>query len=283
MHTDNPLESKKSLAPARELICITGAQRAGTTALQETLMASGLIRNYGEIFQAKDTTATGQTSRHSFIAFASDKMLKLSDTLTAAGATQIADNYFDSIWHDASPKHVLIDVKLNSWLALSPAWIYPHQEPFLLRYLRRRKAYIIFVWRKNLADQVVSAAISRELGIWHNLDPAAVKGRTITAPTKKLIEIAKCICASEADMFRHLQGYRRKFIISYEELFVGGGLSRQFIKAFFAMTGISLPVSRANVIRSNTINKRDVVTNYDETVAAINKVIAEHRLDAFNK
>lgn len=176
----------------------------------------------------------------------------------------------------ASPRHLLIDVKLNSWFTLSGWWQYPHQEPFFLNYLKTEGAAIVFIWRDNLADQVLSQFISLELRIWHNLTTGKVAGRTIRAPVERLKKLAGLIVRAEADMHEHLRDYPSKIVIRYEDLFEKGVLTEQFRLAFKQMLNLDLPKGSPVGFRPNSAPKRDIIENYDEVIAAISP-LAEHR------
>jgi hypothetical protein len=135
---------------------------------------------------------------------------------------------------------------------------------------------LLLVWRKNLAEQVLSLFIARELGIWHNLSARRLAGRTITAPIKQLERLSTLICRSESDMNEHLQDYSDKISIAYEDLYRDGELTESFKFALHAQTGIELSL-RPLRIRPN-VSKRDIVTNYEEAAAAISAIAAKYRL-----
>ena len=111
----------------QRIICLTAAPRTGTTALQSAIQAGGAV-NFGEIFHNRPLKdAVG-----AFLRFAQKHDIRLADTNTGEGATAIAKGYVDWLRGLAEPRHVLIDVKLNSWGVLSSWWRYPHREPFFL-------------------------------------------------------------------------------------------------------------------------------------------------------
>lgn len=258
----------------QRIICIVAGQRAGTTALQQAIRFSRAAANYGEIFQIRPDGAN--EARRSFHAFAQSNGIALADTLRAEGADTVARKYIAWLKAGAEPRHVLIDVKLNSWFALNPVWQYPHEEPFFLTRLKRERAVFVVLWRQSLADQILSLFISRELGIWHNLTAERVGNRKLTAPIAKLERLASLVCRSEADMREHLQDYADKIVISYEELYRDGALGDAFKASFHALTGIALSATPLR-IRPNDVDKRGIVTNYDEAAAAIDSVAARCR------
>lgn len=258
----------------QRLICITAGQRAGTTALQQALALSGDVRNYGEIFQQQ--TGPAADDRRAFSSFARLKEIALADVLDGDGAADVARAYLGWLREGAAPKHVLIDVKLNYWFALSPAWGYPHDEPFFLNRLKRDGAVVIFLWRRDMAEQILSLFISRELGIWHNLTAERAGTRSLTAPVGKLERLTSLMCRSETAMLEHLADYRDKIVIPYEELYCDGVPGNAFRRKLRSLTGIELPDKPAG-IRANTLPKRGTITNYDEAAAAIAAVADQYR------
>ena len=258
----------------QQLICITAGQRAGTTALQRALGASGRVRNFGEIFQTRNPNGDPHGP---FLKFIGANDIRLVDAMTSANVNSIAAAFLQDLQQQAGDKHVLVDVKLNSWLALSPAWHYSHEEPFFLKFLKRNDATIIFVWRRNLAEQVLSAFISQELGIWHNIDAESVAGRTIDAPIARVRRAATMLCLAERDMHAHLAKYQRKVVIAYEDLFIKGELSPQFRKKFIRVFGEELDLAAVPGIRPNSVPKNEIVTNYERALNAVSTVVNKYR------
>ena len=249
----------------QRLLCITAAQRSGTTALQRAIAATTEVVNFGEIFHSEPLA----DARGSFRQFATENELRLLEASTGAEATAIAQRYLAWLREQAAPRHLLLDLKLNSWFALSGWWQYPHHEPLFLTQLKRADAALIFIWRQNLADQVLSQFISSQLGVWHNVTAAQVAGRTIKAPVERMRKLANLIVLAEADMHRHLRDYPSKIVIRYEDLFVDGKVSKQFRRAFQELVQLNLPEGAACEVRPNRVRKREIVENYDEVIGAL--------------
>lgn len=272
---DSPSQdSRRSIrrVAGQRLICITAAQRAGTTALQHALKAAG-VTNFGEVFHPEPL----KEARGTFLSFAQQNDLRLSDTITSSGTAGIAERYLSWLRDAAAPAHLLIDVKLNSWFALSPWWQYSQSEPLFLASLKRERAVMIFIWRENLAEQVLSQFIAVELGIWHNLTPERSAGRTLKAPVDRMKRLATLVARSEIDMLNHLQSYSTKVVIRYEDLFQDGVLSEKFRRAFIPVAGINLPENAAIGLRRNSLSKKKIVENYEEIVAAIRPISESRR------
>ena len=259
----------------QRIICIVANQRAGTTALQRAIELTGMAINYGEIF--KTDADEKAKSRGFFTDFARANNIQLADVQSTEGATAVAKNYIHWLKESAAPKHVLIDVKFNAWSALSPVWRYPHEEPFFLKQLKQARAIFIFIWRESLVDQVLSNAISKELGIWHNLNSTRAGERTIEVRIPELSRLATLICRSEADMSRHLRGYSDKIVAKYEDLFEDGEISAAFADQFKKLTGLDFVYGKKGGIRQNSVPKEDIITNYAEAAAAINEIALKHR------
>lgn len=256
-------------------ICITAAQRAGTTALQHALDATGSIVNYGEIFHTDPQRVPKPDLM--FLNFTRANNIGFADIMIADSAKRIADQYIALLECDAHPKFALIDVKFNSWPILSPAWRYHSREPFFFECLKQHGAVFVFIWRENLAEQILSDFLFRKIGILHNLDEEHVGRQTFEAPVQQLKWLAINICRSEAYMYSYLQSYAQKIIIKYEDLFHGGILTDRFKTAFAKFVDASFPNGRLGEIRPNTVDKQRIISNYDEAATAIMKTAAEHR------
>lgn len=245
-------------------ICIIAAQRAGTTALQWAIKAAG-VANFGEIFHTHPLA----DARGSFLNFATEQRIPLVALKTRKEAAELAARYYDWLQDQSEGKDLLLDIKLNSWSVLAPWRGYTQREPVFLSLLKRKGAAFVFIWRDDLAEQVLSEFVANELGVWHNLTPGKVAGRTVEAPLARLRSKADMIVRAETEMLENLADYPRKIVLQYEELFREGGLSSEFRAGFREMTDIDLPQGHYPRIKPNSVPKREIVVNYDEVAAAI--------------
>ena len=268
---EKPRKSSRS-ALGQRVICITAAQRAGTTALQYALKDAGVV-NFGEVFHNEPL----EESIGSFLNFARTHDLRITDVSMRSATAAVAERYLDWLRETAAPRDLLIDVKLNSWFALSPWWQYSRSEPVYLNRLKNARAVIIFIWRENLADQLLSQFIAREVGVWHNLTPAKIAGRTFKAPIEWLKGLARQVVDAEIDMLNHLRDYPTKIVVRYEDLFDHGFLSAGFCASFAKVAGIALSADTPVAIRQTAIQKPDTIENYEEVISAI-RPLAENRL-----
>jgi hypothetical protein len=260
----------------QKTICIIAGQRAGTNALQRAIEATGAVVNFGEIFHTHPQGVDGPS--RIFRDFARENGIGMADTMERGGATTAAKKYMTWLKEAAQPKHMLIDVKFNSWLALTPTWKFPFEEPFFMRYLKDHEATtFILIWRENLAEQVLSDLISNEIRVWHNIGAEHIAGKQFEVPIQRVKWLAKLVCRTEVEMRQHLQGHANRIVIKYEDLFQEGILTDRFKTEFKKLLELDFPDGALGYIRPNTADKREIVANYDEAVAAIMEIAAKYR------
>ncbi|HEX4080351.1 MAG TPA: hypothetical protein VHX61_15935 [Rhizomicrobium sp.] len=259
----------------QKIVCILAAQRAGTTALQTAMSSTGDLVNYGEIFQM--LPSGGGPKRRLFWSFVRDQNVAFTDVISVRGAARVAAEYLEWLRQGAAPAHVLIDVKFNALSALSPLPRFLGEEPFFLRVMKRENVIILFIWRKDLGEQVLSTYISRKLGLWHNITPQKMGNLKFSAPVERLSRLATLICTTENAIGRYLSGYQNCLILSYEELFADGVIAGDALYRIRSITGIDIGSGMLGRMRPNTIDKREVILNYDEAAAAIDAVKRKER------
>jgi hypothetical protein len=138
----------------QRLVCTAAAPWTGATLLKGFSAGCRALPRVFHTHPLKDAAGT-------FLRFAEDNNIRLSETTTRTRTAAIAERYLNWLRAQAAPRHVLIDVKLNSWSVLSSWWRYPHHEPFFLYHLKRKGAAFVFIWRENLGEQVLSHFIAR--------------------------------------------------------------------------------------------------------------------------
>lgn len=254
--------------PQKTFVIVAG-QRTGTTALASNLAATGKFANFGEIFHTADTARPDSN----FFSFVKRNEITLDQTAGHDGVTAIATEYFESLKSLAGQRHVLVDVKLNSWNALRPAWRYPTQIPFFLEFLVKQDAVFLFIIRRNLAEQILSERVARHLGKWHSLQES--DQATFRAPPGMVVDQARLVLEAE----RHLYGFlhtREAFCrLVYEDMFLDTGLAPATGEQIAALLGQPLTFDFHSPIQKNKVTSRDVVENYSEIEARINEMISE--------
>ncbi len=256
----------------QQIVCITAGQRSGTTALRSLMSGTGRFADLGEIF---DTAAMDVPQ--SFFGYCRDRRLQIVDVLSGPDAERLCKDYIALLRRVAGNRHVLIDVKFNSWGEIRMPWTFMHQEPFFLSQLKWSKAKFVFVWRGNLVDQILSDRISERLGKWHNLT-AEDAGGPFSLDVAKLVERARLLCLSETYFFHNLRSYPDVAMFSYERLFdVAGGLAPVVREAMHRLMEEPLVFSTERLYWRNQLDKRAVVANHAELAAALEKVAEEWR------
>ena len=250
----------------QQIICIVAGQRAGTTALQANLSATGRLENFREIFQTDRADGRG-----SFFGYCSDRRILFNDTFAPHYLSELCLAYIAHLRNLADGKHILIDVKFNSWGVIRPAWRYIHEEPYFLQFLKKQEALFIFIRREDLVEQIISSHIARVHNRWQNL---AVEDAVTTADidVEKAVREARLILQSEAFLLGRLKKYKRCLHFTYEELFVAGNLPAPVKEAIARELGEPLQFPENSPIRRSGINKMASVSNYEAARLAIQRV-----------
>lgn len=256
----------------QQIVCITAGQRSGTTALRSQISGTGKFADFGEIF---DTVATDVPQ--SFFGYCRDRQLQIADVLSGPDAERLSKDYVALLRRIAGDRHVLIDIKFNSWGEIRMPWTFMHQEPFFLTQLKWMKAKFIFVWRVDLIGQILSDRISERIGKWHNLTADDIT-EPFTLDVRTLMHRARLLCLSEAYFFHNLRTYPDVAMFSYERLFDGsGGLGPAVHDKIRHLTRELLVYPSEQPYVRSQLDKRGVVANYAELVGALTEVVAEYR------
>ena len=236
------------------------------------MSGTGRFADLGEIF---DTAA--MEVPQSFFGYCRDRRLQFTHVLSGPDAERLCKDYVQLLRRTAGDKHVLFDVKFNSWGEIRMPWTFMHQEPFFLTQLKWMKAKFIFVWRRDLVGQILSDRISERIGKWHNLT-AEDASEPFALDVQRLARRARLMCQSEAYFFENLCGYSDVAMFSYERLFDdAGGLAPPIRQAIGRLVGESLAFPTEQLYRRNQLDKRAVLANYAELAAALEKVAGEFR------
>jgi hypothetical protein len=258
--------------PVQQFVCLTAGQRSGTTALRSLISETGKFADLGEIF---DTAIIGEP--HSFFGFCRENRIGFADILSGPDADALCKKYFARLREVAAGRHLLFDVKFNSWGEIRMPWTFMHQEPYFLKQLKWMRAKLIFIWRRDLVGAVISDRLSDSIGKWHNLS-----SQDVTAPVRldpeKLAERAKLLCLSEAYFFETLKPYPGALLVSYEALFdADGKLASATAGKISDLVGEKLTIPAEGLYRRSKIDKYRAVENYDEVARAVQAVCDRYR------
>ena len=145
----------------QQIVCITAGQRSGTTDLRSQITGTGKFADFGEIIETAATEVP-----QSFFGYCRDRQLQIADILSGPDAERLSKDYVAVLRRPAGDRHVLIDIKFNSWGEIRMPWTFMHQEPFFLTQLTWLKAKFILFWRVDLIGQILSDRISERIGKW---------------------------------------------------------------------------------------------------------------------
>lgn len=256
----------------QEIFCIVAGQRSGTTALRSLLSGTGRFADLGEIF---DTSTMAQPEL--FFGYCRRQKIGIADILSGPDAERLCKDYVGMLRGLSVGKHLLIDVKFNSWGEMRMPWTFLHQEPFFLSQLKWRGAKFVFVWRKDIVAQVLSDRVSEKLGKWHNITPADAVA-PFALDVDRIRRRAELLCQSERYFFRNMRNTKNVAVLCYETLFDEKGFLAPAARTKLAsLAGEPLVFAEEPLYRRNDIDKRALVTNYDEIAAAIRDAAAEYR------
>jgi LPS sulfotransferase NodH len=246
----------------QQIVCVVARQRSGTTALRANLAATGRLHNFGEIFHTDHLDKPG-----SFLGYCADRRILLSDAFVPRYLPELCAAYIAHLRDVAQDKHVLIDVKFNSWGVVRPAWRYMHDEPYFLQFLKKQGALFIFIRREDIAGQIVSSHVAKAHDQWQNLAAGdAVDMADVNV--KMAAREARLIRQSESALWSRLKNYGRRIHFTYEELFVDGNLSGAAKAAIATELGEPLQFPEESPIRKNEVDKAGV-KNYEQAREAI--------------
>lgn len=256
----------------RQIVCVTAGQRSGTTALRSFISGTGVFADLGEIF---DTSI--QSDRQSYFGYCRNRAIQVADIMTGPDTEALCKDYISTLQQISSNRHILIDVKFNSWGEIRMPWTYMHQEPFFLSQLKWARAKFIFVWRRDLVAQILSDRVSDRIGKWHNLD-AGDAIAPFELDVERMRGRATLLCMSEQYYFQNLSNYSDTVFLCYEELYGGAdGLSSAAQAAISGLVGEPLRFSGSSPYVKNTLNHRSLIANYAEVVAAIEDAVEASR------
>lgn len=251
----------------KKFLCIIAGQRAGTTALQSALSATGKFHNFGEIFQTALPRHPG-----AFLDYCKDKNLPIENLFSDASLKTTTNRYINHLQKLTGTKYPLIDIKFNSWSILRQPWAYPGEQPFLMQRLKARQTAFLMISRDNIADQIMSEKIARHLGKWHNLTSEAAEGKRFTIAKDKAVKHARQTLYAERFFYSKLNKYPHFKHVTYDELYSSNTYPEALAKFFNDEFEIQLPDTFKPAIKKNVIDKAHIVENYEDVVAEINKM-----------
>jgi Sulfotransferase family len=196
-NSENPLRGGD-----RHLFVVIGAQRTGTNILREILNTNEQIAMLGEVLTPSPAVAHwGNFCRG--LPAGKDLPATFSDAET------LLDQYFEFVRYrvrnhwEGNKKSLSqafgVDIKYNQLRRIQPAdWESPC--PFILSYLRSRKATLIHTTR-NVIHSAISTLIAARRNLWHNYDGAVIDG-SYNIDVEECLACARTIVQDREDFLK---------------------------------------------------------------------------------
>lgn len=251
-------------------LCIVCNPRSGSNALRSAFAANPRILDCGEIFH--DDPSVVETR---FLNFLQQWPRPLHALLNHDEGEAIGTAFLKQLRSEAQGRSILIDVKHNSWGVIRPLWKFPHDVPLFVNLLKQEGTRFLFLKRRALADQIISFHLAGRTNLWHEtLTPDSAP----LAPYELDLGTAKRLCTlfvqAELLIEQWLGAYPHQLQVYYEEVFADGGVARDAAAELERFTGVAIETGPLPLQR-NRLDKRTVITNYDEICAIASDVQAQ--------
>jgi hypothetical protein len=188
---------------------VIGAQRTGTNILREILNTNDQIAMLGEVLSPSPAPAHWDNFC---------RCLPPGGALTASfsEAESLLDQYFDFVryrirhhWegHKKSESHAFgVDIKYNQLTRIAPTSWDAASRPFILEYLRSRRATLIHTTR-NVIHCAISTLIASERNVWHNYDGAVID-RDFRIDVEGCVAYARTILQDRDAFLKTIPGFK---------------------------------------------------------------------------
>lgn len=264
------------------LTVIVSRQRAGSTGLTSALDRLEGITSFGEIFHhvgfekhEGNAEALYVTEEALFLPFRTNLFgthLELSAP-TLSNQTKIFDLYLDHLKTLTKSKHIVVDIKYNSWHHLNHIYHQMWEPPVLYHLLKRRGAVFIHLKRRNKFLRYVSEQISLKTHIWHSADELNDAASPLLTIDPKLALEDMISTSRYEDYFdKFLKSNTRSVRMFYEEMYENQGFSamtKYSLKDVFPKIDVSnmaTPLKKLNKTPRQLIgNSQDLLDFFENT------------------
>lgn len=254
-------------------LCVIGNQRSGTTAFRSFLESSGRFYDCGEIAQDADHVV-------SFPRFCAERDIRASDLLQDQKLSLLFDEFLNFAMEKSAGRFPVFDVKFNAFFATQALWGYPTDLPLFLKKLESLGAHFVFIFRKDLLEQVLSLYIAHHSGRWRDVrENEVTEGMYLDAT--ECLKAARSILEAERICkiwFDQITSYEE---IYYEDLFEDEDVSIKKIERISSLFSVDFEKSTTQV-HKNLVKKRSVVQNIkdiEEVFKSLDKTLLESSID----
>lgn len=200
------MDASSHEATSPELVAVIACQRTGSHLLREVLNSNPQVAIWGEPFC--------DGSHHlCWLHYVRRLRSGRYPPLVSADATEVMDQYLRELRRNIREKSSLfggpkpelkifgLDVKYDHLGCIRPFYMDLLARPFLLDYLRDRKARILHLVRRNVVHNAISMLVALQRNVWQNWDGRTISGRYRIAPGE-LFHLVNWIRTTQAELGR---------------------------------------------------------------------------------
>ena len=263
---------RRPAPPARGLVFVLSAERAGGQLVRSTIAAAISARNFDEPFNPE--LAGALPAR--FDDFIREPgRLRGPVSISKKGARSLLDAYFDWLADMLDGRTGVLGLRHDQLRAFDWPPVSPDEPPHLLSVIAERGHPIVHVSRRDRLAQYASLQLARRTGIW-----VTRPGARLPPPPPLRIDVAEMLrffhtrAAEEALVDGWLQAGLVSTRLVYEDLVDGIHLSAD---AREALRGIGIGLASEVYLTGRKLARplAEWVENLDEAVAAVNRAALE--------
>jgi LPS sulfotransferase NodH len=258
----------------RRILCVVSNARSGSTALRSALCTDNGIRDFGEIFHSNRALTPLP-----FLDFLERWPAPLAGILDWDACTTLAGAYLRQLVFESQGLRPLIDIKHNCWGTLRPLWQFPHDPPIFMSALKAERAIFIQLKRNNVAEQIISYYIAMNTQVWHTrLKAVDIPNHILGKRLDPALARRFCVLFERAEALidSFLADYPWRLALDYESIFANGMLTHRAAAQVSDAIGAMIQPAILSQ-QQNNIDKREIISNYDEVCEIAEAVHATRR------
>jgi len=189
------------------LFVVIGAQRTGSNILRETLNSNEQIAMLGEVLLPSPAPAHWENFWRGLPAHS-------ASPASLGEVESLLDQYFDFVRYrirnhwEGNQKNksraVGVDIKYNQLRRIAPTNWESASSPFILCYLRSRRATLIHTTR-NVIHCAISALIASQRNLWHNYDGVVID-RSYQIDVEECLRFARMVLRDRDAFLKSVEG-----------------------------------------------------------------------------
>ncbi|WP_118132835.1 hypothetical protein [Oceanicella sp. SM1341] len=242
-------------------LVIVAKQRTGTNFLRSLVADSSNGHNVGEAFHTDTQGADGN-----FFAWMEREGRDYPLIRKEPELRKLLEDWLDHVEHNFPVP--ILDVKYNSFWAVSNTWMSMIELPPMLKVLNQRGYKFVHLTRANRLEHALSLVFARETGVYVTFKDVEINGKYTVEPDK-----LQTMCRQYEREIAFVNGYLRRLRrveeMTYEDLY---GADERALRPVLRklMAGTDIVFDKVGEARTKKIvkNWRDNVNNVAEIEAA---------------